>query len=161
MILRHIAFLIVCLSSVVGCSNDPADDNAVQAETPIASSAELTGHYTYECEFWSKGREAAGRSFVRTASTKPVLEEEEWQVGTPRGLAKAKKTEWGTSEGGSFALTWTESDGRSATAYLSFGDIPDKNGAQPLSAEIEFDGQRKMKFNRCGVPPLEPSGVEG
>jgi hypothetical protein len=161
MSLRHVSFFIVCFAATAGCGNDASNNNAAQAKASIATGSELTGRYTYECRFWSKGRDGTTFRFVRAPSIKPALEEDEWQVSSPRGSTNAKKSEWGASEGGSFALTWTEPDGRIAKAYLSFGDIPDKNGAQPLSVEIEYDGLGKMKFNQCGVPPLEDAGVDG
>ncbi len=149
---------LLSVLAVTACSDDKQEMETV-AVASTDNATELTGYYTYECRSYSKGRDGSMLTLVRTPSAKPALAEDGWEASYMQsGLSSATKSEWGTSEGGSFALTWTPEDREQRKAYLSFGDIPDKNGVQPLSVAIEIGGQGKMTFDECAVPALREVG---
>jgi hypothetical protein len=144
--------------AITACSDDKQETDTI-AVGPTSVDAQLTGYDTYECRSYSKGRDGSELRLVKTPSNKPALAQDSWEASYMQsGISKATKSEWGASDGGSFALTWTPEGLDERKAYLSFGDIPDENGVQPLSVAIEIGGKGKMTFDECSVPALrEPN----
>jgi NADH dehydrogenase len=115
----------------------PTSVAVVSAQEPAAT--------TYSCTFDDGGE----LLLVQTLADKPALTDDKWQTKfNQRTYAKANKSDWGISEGGSFALTWSQLDGKH-TAYVSFGDIPNEDGLQPMWVELEFADGTKVKSSDC------------
>jgi NADH-quinone oxidoreductase subunit H len=104
--------------------------------TPIA-----TNEVGYLCSFASATAQKGELALIKNPSKKPAVEDDQWTGmygGKPLGAAL--KSEWGLSEGGSFALTWGKGTNQ-ITAYVSFGDIPDETGSQPMWVKLkQVDG---------------------
>jgi hypothetical protein len=100
--------------------------------TPIA-----TDEVGYLCNFAGATAQKGELALVKKTSNNPALEDDQWSgmyEGKPLGAAL--KSEWGLSEGGSFALTWGKGTNQ-VTAYISFGDIPDEAGSQPMWVKLK------------------------
>ncbi len=120
-----------------------------ESATVASSESAKNGQIAYTCTLVADG--FANRELVleRTISDKPALVDDIWHVKlNSQEPVNATKSEWGTTEGGSFALNWTQSDGEK-TAYVSFADIPDETQFQPMWVELRQSGGRKFKSRDC------------
>jgi hypothetical protein len=120
-------------------------------ESAIVASSEpaMDRQIAYTCTLVADGFVTRELVLKRTISDKPALVDDKWHAKlNSQEPVRAIKSEWGISEGGSFALNWTQSDGEK-TAYVSFSDIPDATEFQPMRVELKQSDGRKFKSSAC------------
>jgi NADH-quinone oxidoreductase subunit H len=116
--------------------------------TPPDGRPIATDEVGYLCSFGGATAQKGELALIKNPSNNPVLDDDQWSGmygGKPLGAAL--KSEWGLSEGGSFALTWGKGTNE-VTAYVSFGDIPDETGSQPMWVKLkQADGTAQDSSN--------------
>jgi NADH-quinone oxidoreductase subunit H len=111
--------------------------------TPIA-----TDEVGYLCRFAGTTAQTDELGLIKNPSNNPALSDDKWSgMYDGKPLGAALKSEWGLSEGGSFALTWGKGTNQ-ITAYVSFSDIPDESDTQPMWVKLkQSDGTIRDSSN--------------
>jgi NADH-quinone oxidoreductase subunit H len=114
-----------------------------------AATADVRPALSYICKFDGDGSNKGTLMLSKYVSEAPIMTKDGWRAKfNTQEFYRTSQSEWGLSEGDSFALNWRQRDGEK-TAYVSFSDIPSQNGIQSIWVELKQADGTKLRSDNC------------